>query len=363
MNWNWQQENWPNFKYDSARLEAAEATFLKQGGMLLGAFKHLNPLDEQEILTEAATSEAMTTSAIEGEVLDRQSVRSSIQKHLGIQFNHGPRRPLENGVAEMTVEMLRNATDALSNKTLWNWHNLLFNGQMGIETIGSYRTHAEPMQIVSGRIGNERVYFEAPPSERVSAEMERFIDWFNSSEKKMAPIARSGIAHIYFESIHPFEDGNGRIGRAISEKALAQGLGQSCLTMLSTEIQARQNEYYNTLEQSSSLLDVTGWLAWYADVVLAAQRRTQALVDLIIAKTRLLDRLRGNINERQEKALVRMFREGPSGFSGGMSSGNYQKITGASPATAGRDLTQLVELNAIHKTGEGKGTRYWLKLL
>lgn len=362
MDWNWQQPDWPQFTYDAGRLESSEASFLKQGGILIGAFKHLQPTQENELLAETATSEAVTTSAIEGELLDRQSVRSSILRHLGIQADSRRAGLREEGIARMMLDLFRGDLGPLSHERLWAWHGMLMQGRTDLDVIGGYRARAEPMQIVSGPIGRETVHFEAPPAGRVRGEMDGFLEWFNQSERRLPPLARSGIAHLYFESIHPFEDGNGRIGRAISEKALAQGLGQPSLTMLSTEIESCQKEYYAELERASRRLEVTAWLEWFADAALAAQRRTLDWVHFLIYKTRLLDRLCGRINGRQEKALLRMMREGPAGFAGGLSAGNYQTITGASPATAGRDLVQLVNLGALRRTGTGKGTRYWLTL-
>lgn len=360
MKWNWQHPEWPEFTYDASTLERHEAEFLKQGGVLLGAFKHLKPAEETELLADTATSEALTTSAIEGEVLSRESVRSSILRHLGLSTSSRQGNSREEGIARLMADLLGGRHEALTHERLWRWHEMLMNGRSTPTTVGAYRTHTRPMQIVSGSEERQFVHFEAPPSDRVPQEMDAFLDWFNGSERDLSPIARAGIAHLYFESIHPFEDGNGRIGRAISEVALAQGLGDRSLAMLATEIESRQTEYYAALSDASRVLEVTGWLTWFADVVLAGQRRTLRWIEFLIAKARLLDGVRGKINRRQEKALLRMFREGPSRFAGGLSAGNYQKITGASPATAGRDLAELVQLGALRRTGKGKGTRYWL---
>lgn len=363
MKWNWQHRDWPNFRINPGDLASSEAAFLVQGGVLIGVFKHLTTDAEQELTAELMTDEAMTTSAIEGEILDRQSVRTSILKHLGVHTE--PRRigSRERGIAEMTMDALRSSLDPLSEDVLFRWHRALMQGRGDVELIGAYRTHVEPMKIVSGPMGQERVHFEAPPSASVPAEMNGFLNWFNASKGAMPPVTRAAISHVYFESIHPFEDGNGRIGRAIAEKALAQGLGHPTYSMLATEIESRQSEYYAELEAASLALDVNRWCHWFADVVLAAQVRTQAWIDFLLAKTKLMDSLRGKINQRQEKALLRMFREVPSGFSGGLSAGNYQTITGTSPATAGRDLSELVGLGALRKSGVGKGTRYELTLL
>ena len=196
--------------------------------------------------------------------------------------------------------------------------------------------------------------------------MKRFIACFNQTvpqgAEPLPAISRAGIAHLYFESIHPFEDGNGRIGRAIAEKAMAQSFGQPLLVALATTILAHQKSYYEALEKANKQIDVSVWLSWFADVALEAQRRTITQVEFLIAKTKLLDHLRGHINDRQQKALLRIFREGPDGFKGGMSAGNYSTITGASPATTTRDLADLTEKGALVRTGERKHARYALNL-
>jgi Fic family protein len=222
------------------------------------------------------------------------------------------------------------------------------------------------MQVVSGRIGAPKVHFEAPPSKQVPAEMKRFITWFNSTgpqtSEPLPAITRAGIAHLYFESIHPFEDGNGRVGRAIAEKAAAQSVGQPVLLALATTILAHQKGYYEALERANRQNNVTDWLNWFAGIALEAQRRSLTQVEFLIAKAKLLDRLRGQINERQQKALLRIFKEGPEGFKGGLSASNYITITAASPATATRDLADLTQKGALVRTGERKHARYALNL-
>lgn len=218
------------------------------------------------------------------------------------------------------------------------------------------------MQVVSGAMNAPKVHFEAPPSSRVAQEMARFIEWFNRTAPggggPLPGLTRAGIAHLYFESIHPFEDGNGRIGRAIAAKALAQCLGQPTLTALAATILSRRKAYYAALEAANKHNELTAWLAWFAGITIEAQRRTTAGVEFLLDKTKLLDRLRGRLNARQEKALLRILREGPEGFKGGMSAGNYVSITGASAATATRDLADLVGKSALVRTGELRYTRY-----
>jgi Fic family protein len=196
--------------------------------------------------------------------------------------------------------------------------------------------------------------------------MARFVQWFNRTAadgpEHLPPLSRAGIAHLYFESIHPFEDGNGRIGRAISEKALAQGSGDGSLTALAETILIHRKGYYAALAAANKSNEVTGWLRWFAGIGIEAQRRTAARIEFLIDKTRLLDGLRGRMNARQEKALLRILREGPNGFKGGLSAGNYLQITSASPATATRDLVELVERGALRRTGERRHARYFLTI-
>lgn len=265
-------------------------------------------------------------------------------------------------MAALLAELYRDSASPFSHALLHRWHALLMQGRHDLRVVGGYRAHAEAMQIVSGRLDRPTVHFEAPPSGAVPVEMERFFDWLNASADTIPALARAGLAHVHFESIHPYEDGNGRIGRALSEKVLAQALGQASVTLLSQELEARRAEYYAALHRASTRLEMTDWLEFFAELVLAAQRRTQVRIEFVLAKTRLFERLRGRLNARQEEALARVLAEGPGGFVGGLSSAKYQAITRASPATAGRDLVELVALQALRKTGTGKGTRYWVVL-
>lgn len=364
MRWNWQQPDWPNFRFDSEALASLEARFLKQGGVVIGSVHHLGEDDRSLLTVEIISAEALKTSEIEGEILDRESLQSSIRRQFGLVTDHRRVGPAEQGIADLMVDLYRTYDAPISDAQLFHWHELLMQGRRDIKDVGRYRTHAEPMQIVSGSVHAPKIHFEAPPSDRLAKEMAAFCGWFNRNapggKQPLSALARAGIAHLYFESIHPFEDGNGRIGRAISEKALAQGLGQPSLTALSVMIERRRKEYYKALELAHRDNEVTGWLIWFADTVLEAQLYTQSWIDFLIAKTKLFDTLRGKINPRQEKALLRMMREGPDGFEGGLSAGNYTTITGAPPATARRDLAELVEWGALIRTGERKGTRYWL---
>jgi Fic family protein len=366
MSWNWQRSDWPTFRWDRARLETAEKQFLVSGGIFLGAVRHLGKEDHNQLAIEAMSSEAVTTSEIEGEILNRASVQSSLRKQLGLATDEKRVRPAERGIAEMMVDLYRSSAEPLSEGALFHWHRMVMSGSRNVKDVGCYRTGAEPMQVVSGPVHAPRVHFEAPPSERVPLEMERFVAWFRRTApgrvEALPALTRSGIAHLYFESIHPFEDGNGRIGRAIAEKALAQSLGQPALTALAATILARRKSYYGALEAANKENEITAWLMWFAGVGIEAQRRTIGLVEFLIDKTKLLDRLRGQLNERQERVLMRMFREGPEGFRGGLSAGKYGTITGTSPATATRDLADLVAKGALTREGERRYARYQLSI-
>ncbi|MGA7792149.1 MAG: Fic family protein [Candidatus Acidiferrales bacterium] len=364
MTWNWQQPDWPIFTWDRARLETAEQHFLVGGGVLVGTVRHLGSEEQDELAIEAMSSEALTTSEIEGETLDRASVQSSIRKRMGLETDGRQVGPAEQGIAEMMVDLYRSFGDPLSEDMLFRWHRMVMAGRRELKDVGRYRTGAEPMQVVSRAMYESKVHFEAPPSSQVESEMARFMAWFHRTgprgEKPLPALTRAGIAHLYFESIHPFEDGNGRIGRAVAEKSIAESLGRPTLMALAATILAQRKSYYEALEAANKQNEITTWLAWFAGVVIEAQHRTIALVEFLIDKAKLLDRLKDHLNERQEKALLRMFREGPEGFKGGLNAGKYCAITGASPATATRDLVDLVAKGALVRAGERKHTRYHL---
>lgn len=364
MKWNWQQLDWPEFTYDVGALRAREEAFLRQGGIVIGAARHLAKDEADQLTVEIMAAEALQTSAIEGEFLDRDSLQSSIRRQFGLATDARRVKPAEQGIAEMMVDLYRGFAAPLAHATLHHWHRLITSGRTDLRDIGRYRTHADPMQVVSGSVHDPKVHFEAPPSKLMAAEMKRFIAWFNRTapdgRTPLPALARAGIAHLYFVSIHPYEDGNGRIARALAEKCLAQGLGQPSLTALSVLIAQRRKGYYDGLERANKKMDATDWLSWFADAALAAQVNTRAWIEFLIAKTRLLDRLRGTLNARQEKVLLRMLREGPDGFKGGLSAGNYATITDAPPATVTRDLAELVARGVLTRTGERRGTRYWL---
>lgn len=361
MKWNWQQNDWPNFTYDSTEMASLEAQFLRESGVILGAVRHLGDDDHDLLRVDLLTTEAQKTSEIEGEILDRDSLQSSIRRYFGLQIAKPKIRPQEAGISEMMVSLYKNFNQPLTHETLFSWHEMVANGRRDLIDIGRYRTHPEPMQVVSGSMHDPKIHFEAPPSEEVQEEMEHFINWFAKSAS-LPTLTRAGIAHLYFVSIHPFEDGNGRIGRALAEKAIAQNLDQPSLIALSYQIEKKRSAYYDALERANKDNVITDWLLYFGKMILEAQQTTLRQIEFLIEKTKFYDRLRGQLNERQEKVLQRMFREGIAGFKGGLSAENYLSITQTSRATATRDLADLVRKDAFIKTGQLKKTRYWLNL-
>jgi Fic family protein len=366
MRWNWEQPDWPNFCWDAAKMTPAEDRFLRGTGVLIGSAKHLGAEDRNRLLVEGMTGEAITTSEIEGEILNRASVQSSIQRQLGLTAESRRVPPAEQGISELMVDLYRTIAEPLTERMLFDWHRMVMTGRRDLHDVGRYRTSAEPMQVVSRAMYEPKVHFEAPPSDRVPAEMARFIDWFNRTAPNrpdsLPALTRAGVAHLHFESIHPFEDGNGRVGRAIAEKTLIQSFGETILIALGTAILAHHRSYYDALEAANKRNEITAWLVWFAEIALEAQQQTTSQVEFLIAKTRLLDRLRGQLNARQSKAILRMLEEGPDGFKGGLSAGNYSTITGAPPATTTRDLADLVEKEALVRSGERRSARYRLKM-
>lgn len=361
MAWNWQLKNWPDFEFASEVLLSYEKSFLQKAGMLYGSMKHISNESQDELKVMLLSDEAFQTSKIEGEFLDRDSLQSSIRKHFGLQVNKRRVSPAEQGVSEMMIDLYKNYAAPLTHEQLFLWHEMLMNGRRDLQELGGYRKHPDPMQIVSGSMGRPIVHFEAPPSSAVKKEMDNYILWFNNTGSESAgPLVKSGIAHLYFESIHPFEDGNGRIGRALSEKVLSQYLKRPTLIALSHIIENNKKLYYNSLHLNSKEIDITGWLHYFCETILQAQDYTQKMIDFLIDKTRYFQEFDKMFNERQKKVVNRIFQEGLEGFKGGLSADNYIKITGTTASTATRDLKKMVDLGAFTKTGERKSTRYHL---
>lgn len=364
MAWNWTFDDWPDFTFDGEAMLALERTFLVATGEVVGTIRHMDADAREELRIQILSDEAITTSRIEGEVLDRASVQSSLCRQFGLATHGLSSGRKERGIAEMMVDVYRCFAAPLDDATLFRWHGMMLAGARHLEIIGGYRTHALPMQIVSGSLERPKVHFQAPPSDRVPREMARFVRWFNDTGPRgpaeMPALTRAALSHLYFESIHPFEDGNGRIGRALAEKSLAQSIGHPSLIALSQTIESNRKSYYDNLERYQRRLDVTGWLVYFGQTILDAQNATLRRIGFILEKARFRQAFGDMLNERQHKVVARMFREGPDGFKGGMSAEKYIAITHASRSTATRDLQDLVNKGAMRRTGERRYARYTL---
>jgi len=366
MTWNWEKPDWPNFTYDSVALGPLEKQFLLQSGEFVGARKYIGADDQETLKIELISDEAVKTSEIEGEILNRDSVQSSLRQQFGLGTEQPGVTPGERGISQMMVDLYRNFATALTDTTMFDWHKMLLSGDKEIKVIGGYRNHADAMQVVSGPIHKHMVHFESPPSARVPDEMKRFVTWFNDTapggKNRLPALTRAALAHLYFVCIHPFEDGNGRIGRALAEKSLAQELGQPSLIALAYTIERKRKDYYAALERNNKDIEITGWMKYFANTILEAQNNTIKRVDFYIAKSKFNEKFRDKLNDRQAKVIARMFKEGIDGFKGGLSAENYISISKTSRATATRDLRDLVERGALTKAGELRHSRYSLSL-
>lgn len=367
MKYNWQQPDWPKFRYDLAAVEDDLLQFLEKTGRIGGLLDAMPDELQTETVVDMLVSEAIETSLIEGEYLSRPDVMSSIRNNLGLLTDEKQVGDLRaKGVAELMVAARNGFAQSLTEAMLLDWHQKLMQGFLRINA-GTWRTHDEPMLVVSGAMGKETIHFQAPPSGRIPDEMGCFIGWFNDTAPggkasiRSAPV-RSAVAHLYFESIHPFEDGNGRIGRALAEKALSQGIGRPVCFSLSQAIDADRKAYYAALKEGQRSNEITAWINYFVKTILQAQDNAEAQIDFVLKKTKLFDQVGDHLNDRQTKVLRRMFAEGPKGFEGGMSAKKYVAIAGTSKPTATRDLQDLVEKKVLVPSGGGRSTRYQLNL-
>jgi Fic family protein len=367
MNYNWQLKDWPNFKYDLESLRPFFLEFALEWAEMKGMEKSLSKDLEEETLLNIMVSEAIKSSAIEGEFYSREDVMSSIKNKLGL--NNSPLQVKDRyakGISELMVIVRSGFQKPLSLEMLKNWHTILFIHSKKLR-IGDWRVGEDPMQVVSGQIGREQVHYEAPPSDRVSVEMERFVAWYNQPELPTkdttdSALLMAAISHLYFESIHPFEDGNGRIGRAIAEKALAQSLNKPALLSISKSIEADKNAYYQALKDAQRSLEITDWIKYFVNIINTAIRDSKDLLIFLLTKTKYFDRYRDLLEERNIKVLGKMFDAGPEGFKGGMSAKKYMSITQVSKATATRDLQYLHQNGMLIQEGSGRSVRYTLNL-
>lgn len=367
--WIWQQADWPGrqqgvsqaFRYDLAELspKLRELHFLQ--GLLLGK---MGVQDNQQVALDTMLANILTSSAIEGEKLNHSVVRSSLARKLGIAELQPTATTLQSdGLAAMVTDAIGNWQQPLSLERLFQWHAWLFPSDSSLvqRVQGGQLRGGEPMQVVSGRIDRPKVHFEAPPRQVLERELQCFIDWFNRSKESsdLDPLLRAGIAHFWFITIHPMEDGNGRLARLLTDLALAQAEHQSIrFYAMSVAILERRNSYYDILEQSQrGETDITAWLTWFLDTLAASMRQVLVDIEQTLQKTRFWQRAdQTQMSKEQVKVLNRLL---DGDFSEGISSSQYGKVAKVSPATATRHLAQLVELGCLVKTGAGgRSTRY-----
>ena len=360
-----QFEDWPDFTWDSEKLEPLLAKVRYKQGRLMGqldtqGFK-LNNLQNEACLV-TLTEEVVKSSAIEGEKLDTKQVRSSIARHLGMDI--GGSAPVArhiDGIVEMMIDATKNYDQPLSTHRLFGWHAALFpTGRSGMRdiTVGAWRPpEAGLMQVVSGSIGREKVHFEAPESSLLESEMDAFLNWFNAPSE-IDPVLKAAIAHFWFVTIHPFEDGNGRIARAIAEMALAKSDDSpDRYYSMSSQIEAERNDYYDSLKHSQRMtMDITRWLQWFLECLdRTIDGACNTLADVLL-KARIWEKVNSEpTNERQRKIIARLL----DGFEGNLNTSKYAKIAKCSPDTALRDINELLGLGIlIRNPGGGRSTSY-----
>ena len=365
MIYNWQHKGWANFQYDRQAISEIASVFFEKESEMDDILQTLDTAQQQEELVRFMISEAATTSEIEGEFLGHQDLMSSIKNNLGLNVTlETVRDKRAVAISNLLVDVRNSYKKKLTVTDIKQWHSLLFEKSKTIKA-GKWRSGTEPMQVVSGAYGKETVHYEAPPSYRVPAEMKQFVKWYNSfkvNEKYSDVLIKTAVAHLYFESIHPFEDGNGRIGRAIAEKCLAQSLGRPVLLSLSSVIEKNRKQYYVALKDAQTSLEITGWIVYFANVIKQAQCEAIETVRFSLQKTKYFDRFKNGLNEREMKAIRKMLDAGMEGFKGGMTAKKYMNINQTSKATATRDLRHLLKIGALSAQSGGRSLHYDLNM-
>ena len=363
--WIHEREDWPRFTWDIETLASGLAEVRHRQGRLLGRMESLGSELRREANLVTLTSEVVKSSAIEGENLDPKEVRSAIARRLGIDGAGLARSSHDvEGVVEMTLDAARRFAEPLTKERLFSWHKALFpTGRSGMSriTVGAWRTtDAGPMRVVSGHAGREKIHFEAPHADRLEREMEAFLAWFEG-EDGVDPVLRAGLAHFRFVTVHPFEDGNGRVARAIGDTALARADGTpDRFYSLSAQIESERKDYYDQLErQQRGALDVTGWLEWFLGCLGRAVDGADLALNAVLFKARLWEKInRKPVNERQRLVVNRMLEDG---FKGHMNTSKYARMAKCSTDTALRDIQELKRRDIfIRNPGRGRSTSYRL---
>ena len=358
----WQSASWPEFRWDSAALLSPLGKARQALGELLAKAAYF----ELQIQAEVLTEEAVTTAAIEGEKLDRDSVRSSVARRLGLPTAGLPASERHiDGLVEMLIDATRRQGEPLTAARLKGWQAALFpTGYSGMNEIvvGEWRRGEAPMQVVSGPLGKEKIHYEAPPANRVDLEMVGFLEWFSLSRGEWEGLVRAAVAHFRFVTIHPFQDGNGRVARAIADMALAQDEKSGCrLYSLSAQIKTERDDYYDILERTQrGNGDITGWIVWFLECLERAIRSSEIEMRKSMDRAVLWQQIvHLGLNERQRKVVNRLFEAGPGGFQGGLTNRKYRGITKTTRETAKRDMADLAAKGILKKNpGGGRSASY-----
>lgn len=363
--YNWQIIGWAEFIYNEEIINKKALILAELSGEIFGIFKTFNSAKQQNEILDIMISEAINTSEIEGDMLSREDVRSSFLKNLGLTTTiKNIRNKRAENVALLMLEVRNSYKEKLTEKLIKKWHRILFSNSKYINA-GIYRKEKEPMQIVSGAIGREKVHFEAPPSEQVPLEMKKFVKWYNSFKTEgniRKVIIKTAITHLYFESIHPFEDGNGRIGRALIEKCLSESMGRQVIMSVSQAIEQNRKQYYAELAKVQIKLEIDSWLLYFSQLLIDAQKNTLEILEFSVKKAQFLDQYKTTMNERQVKVINKMLDAGKDGFEGGMTAKKYISIAKTTKATATRDLQDLVKLGILQRNLAGRSTNYKLNI-
>lgn len=365
--WIWQHPDWPTFYWnDTALLAPLSEARLKQG-KLLGLKGLLDASLSEEARAHILVEECLNTGAIEGERYDPDAIRSSVARHLGLPVAGLPTPPRAvDGLVEVMLDASQAFDQPLTLKRLCAWQAALFpTGYSGLFEIRTGQIRGEdPMRVVSGGAGREKVHFEAPPSAVLEKELAQFTAWFAAPPPGLDGLLRAALAHLWFVTLHPFEDGNGRIARALTDMALCQDERQPLrMFSLSAQLMRNRDAYYNALERTQrGDMDVTVWLRWFLAETSAACDHAETIIGKVIAKARFwLAHQSAELNERQRKTLNRLLDAGENGFAGGMNTRKYASLNKASRATASRELADLAAKGCLVQTGGGRSTAYEIR--
>lgn len=360
----WQHAGWPEFHFDADKLLRPLASVRKAQGRLLGLINDLGFDDNLRASAVSLEEDAMQTAAIEGETLDREGVRSSVARHLGLP--HAGLRPADravDGLVQVLLDATRNHGDPLTAQRLFGWHAALFpTGHSGLHTITVGAWRSGPMQVVSGPFGKQTVHYEAPPPEKLDGEMAKFFAWWNAGTGSLDGIIRAALAHFHFVTVHPFDDGNGRLARCIADMALAQDekTGMRYYS-LSAQIMHNREAYYAVLERTQKGAgNLTEWLLWFFGCLAGAIAAAENTLDRVLLKAKFWQRhSEAIVNERQKKALNRLLDAGPDGFEGGLTTRKYMGMTKASRSTAWREIDDMLQKRLLRGLpGKGRSAAY-----